>query len=136
MSSIGTSLPLEVLPQQSVENAVDPVAVPPVRPPPDALAHEADPLRVVHRAFVEAVDLELEPVVVEVEEEMPIEHPRGLVRDSPAAEARIDCGRTGARPQQARPEGDPEQDQREAARLGGGDRLAEEDRAVEERRRR
>src|SRR5437588_3383582 len=90
MSSIGTSLPLEILPQQPVENAVDPVAVPPVRPPPDALAHEADPLRVVHRALVEAVDLELEPVVVEVEEEVSVEHPRGLVRDSPAAEARMD----------------------------------------------
>src|SRR5437588_12589415 len=89
MSSIGTSLPLEILPQQPVENAVDPVAVPPVRPPPDALAHEADPLRVAHRAFVEAVDLALEPVVVEVEEEVPVEHPRGLVRDSPAAEARL-----------------------------------------------
>src|SRR5436853_6959145 len=89
MSSIGTSLPLEILPQQPVENAVDPVAVPPVRPPPDALAHEADPLRVAHRALVEAVDLELQPVVVEVEEEVPVEHPRRLVRQAPPAEVRV-----------------------------------------------
>src|ERR671929_1632750 len=80
MSSMPTSLSLEILPQQPVEHAVDPVAVPPVRPPPDALADEADPLRVAHRPLVEAVDLELEPVVVEVEEEVPVEHPRRLVR--------------------------------------------------------
>src|SRR5437868_11181991 len=70
---------LEILPEQPVEDAVDPLAVPLVRPPPDALADEADPLRVAHRPLVEAVDLELQPVVVEVEEEVPVEHPRRLV---------------------------------------------------------
>src|ERR687884_1680624 len=89
MSSMPTSLPLEILPQQRVEHAVDPVAVPPVGPPPDALADEADPLRVAHRPLVEAVDLELQPVVVEVEEEVPVEHARGLVRNPPAAEVRV-----------------------------------------------
>src|SRR5205085_11215591 len=64
------SLPLEILPQQPVEHAVDPVAVPPAGTPPDALAAEADPLRVAHRPLVEAVDLELQAVVVEVEEEV------------------------------------------------------------------
>src|ERR671929_803565 len=89
MSSMPTSLSLEILPQQPVEHAVDPVAVPPVRPPPDALADEADPLRVAHRPLVEAVDLELEPVVVEVEEQVPVEHLRRLVRQAPPAEVRM-----------------------------------------------
>src|ERR687888_2388752 len=86
MSSMPTSLPLEVLPQQPVEHAVDPVTVPPVGAPPDTLADEADPLRVAHRPLVEAVDLELQPVVVEVEEEVPVEHPRRLVRHAATAE--------------------------------------------------
>src|SRR5919198_1694887 len=89
MSSMPTSLPLEVLPQQPVEHAVDPVAVPPVGAPPDTLADEADPLRVAHRPLVEAVDLELQPVVVEVEEEVPVEHPRRLVRNTTTAEVRM-----------------------------------------------
>src|SRR5438270_2642099 len=80
---------LEILPEQPVEDAVDPVAVPPVRPPPDALANEADPLRVAHRPLVEAVDLELQAVVVEVEEEVPVEHPRRLVRQTPPPEVRV-----------------------------------------------
>src|ERR671929_1798334 len=89
MSSMPTSLSLEILPQQPVEHAVDPIAVPPVRPPPDSLADEADPLRVAHRPLVEAVDLELQPVVVEVEEEVPVEHARGLVGEPPPAELRM-----------------------------------------------
>src|ERR687884_171647 len=89
MSSMPTSLPLEILPQQRVEHAVDPVAVPPVGPPPDALADEADPLRVAHRPLVEAVDLELQPVVVEVEEEVPAEDARRLVGEPPPAELRM-----------------------------------------------
>src|SRR5919198_1517216 len=95
MSSMPTSLPLEVLPQQPVEHAVDPVTVPPVGPPPDALADEADPLRVAHRPLVEAVDLELQPVVVEVEEEMPVEHARSLVRNTTTAAT---ASRSRARP--------------------------------------
>src|ERR687885_973961 len=89
MSSMPTSLPLEILPQQPVEHAVDPVAVPPVGPSPNALADEADPLRMAHRPLVEAVDLELQPVVVEVEEEVPVEHARRLVGHPTAAVIRM-----------------------------------------------
>src|ERR671933_308655 len=83
------SLPLQILPQQPVEHAVDPVAVPPVGPPPNALADEADPLRVPHRPLVETVDLELQPVVVEVEDEVSVEHARRLVGHPPPAEVRM-----------------------------------------------
>src|ERR671939_1924633 len=89
MSSMPPSLPLQILPQKPVEHAVDPVAVPLIGAPPDALADEADPLRVAHRPLVEAVDLELQPVVVEVEEEVPVEHPRRLVGHPPPAEVRM-----------------------------------------------
>src|SRR5437868_9701314 len=80
---------LEILPEQPVEDAVDPVAVPLVGASPDAFTDEADPLRVAHRPLVEAVDLELQTVVVEVEEEVPVEHPRRLVRQAPPAEVRM-----------------------------------------------
>src|SRR4029079_18788672 len=82
---------LQIFPQQSVEHAVDPVAVPPVRPPPNALADEADPLRVAPRPLVEAVDLQVPPVVVEVEEEVPVEHPRRLVGQTLSPELRVHC---------------------------------------------
>jgi hypothetical protein len=41
------------------------------------------------RALVEAVDLELEPVVAEVEDQVPLEQPRGLVGETTAAEVRM-----------------------------------------------
>src|SRR5581483_6631757 len=56
---------LEVLPSQSEEHPVDPLAVPQIGAALHALAHEAGALCVGDRAVVEAVDLELEPVVVE-----------------------------------------------------------------------
>ena len=75
---------------QSVEHAVDPLAVAAVRLPLDALADEARALRVPHRALVEAVDLELEPVVAELVDEVALEEAGGGVGDPAAAEVRVD----------------------------------------------
>src|SRR5260221_7520345 len=53
------------------------------------LADEARPLGVRDRALVEPVDLELEPVVAEVEDQVALEQARCLVRDPPAALLRV-----------------------------------------------
>src|SRR5207249_622292 len=76
----------EILPDQAVEHAVHPLAVAVVGLAADSLAHEAGPLGVAQRPLVEAVDLELEPVVTVVEEEVPLEDARRAVRDPPAPE--------------------------------------------------
>src|SRR5581483_4402803 len=81
---------LEVLAHEAEEHAVVPAAVPPVRLPLDALTDEADALGVAHRPLVEAVALELEPVVAEDVEELPLEEPSGLVGQPAAAEIRVD----------------------------------------------
>src|SRR4029453_9684430 len=54
---------VEILGEQSAQDAVDPAVVAAVGAAPDPLAHEADPLGVGGGAVVEAVDLELEAVV-------------------------------------------------------------------------
>ena len=64
--------------------------MPPVGLAADAFAEETGSLRVRDRPLVEAVDLELEPVVAEVLEQVPLELPRRLVGDVPAAEVRMD----------------------------------------------
>ena len=80
----------QVFDRQPVHDAVDPLAVALVRAPLATLEHEARTLGVAHGPLVEAVDLELEPVEAELVEEMSLEEPRGLVRDLPAAEVRVD----------------------------------------------
>src|SRR5215210_8003326 len=57
----------------------------------DAFAHEACSLGVSHRPFVESVDLELQPVVAELVEEMPLKEPGGLVGNAPAAKGGMNC---------------------------------------------
>ena len=55
-----------------------------------AFADEAGTLGVLDRSLVEAIDLELETVVVEVDQEMALEDARSLVGESPSAKLRID----------------------------------------------
>ncbi len=56
----------EIISHECEERTVSPGAVSPVSLPPRALAQEADTLCVSLRTLVEAVDLELEPVVTEI----------------------------------------------------------------------
>src|SRR5205814_2232164 len=65
-------------------------AVPKVCLPLHALPDEARALGVVDRAFVEAVALELDPVVAELAEEKLDEQARRRVGEAPAAKARMD----------------------------------------------
>ena len=71
---------VQFLGEQAEEDAVRPLAVPPVRAATDALADEPGPLGMADRALVEAVDLQLEPVVAEVTDEVQLEQACGLVR--------------------------------------------------------
>src|SRR5712691_3460629 len=81
---------VEIFADQAEEDAVDPLAVAPVGLAPDALAHEAGALGVADRTLVEAVALELEAVVVEVEDQVPLEQPRRLVSEPAPAEVRVE----------------------------------------------
>ena len=58
---------LQILADQPEEDAVDPLAVSPIRLSLHSLAHEAHALRMTDRPLVEAVALELHAVVVEIE---------------------------------------------------------------------
>ena len=49
-----------------------------------------DALRVLDRALVEAVDLELQPVEVELEQQVALKEPRGLVGEPAATELGMD----------------------------------------------
>src|SRR3954471_16254239 len=80
---------LEVFPKQRKENSVLPLAVPLVRLPLHALAHEADALAVPDRAVVEAVAGELEAVEAELDEEVALKPPRRLVGDATPPVARV-----------------------------------------------
>ena len=62
-------------------NRVDPLSVAAVGLALHPLADEAGPFRVPDRAVVERVALELEPVEVEVEDQMPLKEARGFVRE-------------------------------------------------------
>src|SRR5437764_2901871 len=79
---------VDVFENQAVNHAVDPLAVAVVRLAAYTFLDPARPSGVAHRALVEAVDLELQPVVAEVEE-VALEEPRRLVGKAPAAEARV-----------------------------------------------
>ena len=67
-----------------------PFAVAAVRLALDALPHEAGALGVAHRPLVEPVDLELEPVVANSSDQVPLEEPRRLVGEETAPEIRMD----------------------------------------------
>src|SRR5581483_10345770 len=80
----------QILREQRVEDRVDPLAFPEIGAPLPPLPHVADPVGVGAGALVEGVDLELEPVEAELVEQEALELPRRVVRDPPAAEARVD----------------------------------------------
>src|SRR5688500_15791616 len=82
-------LVLQVLADEPEEHAVDPLAVAPVRLALDAFPKEARAFRVLDGALVETIDLELEPVVVEVEQEVALEESRRLVRKPAPPEVRM-----------------------------------------------
>src|SRR5207248_5942603 len=69
-----------------VEDTVCPLAVPQVGAAADTFAKEARPLGVALGPLVEAVDLELEAVEAELEQEVALEDPRGVVGEAAAAE--------------------------------------------------
>src|SRR5581483_5755647 len=81
---------LEILGHEPVEDAVDPTAVASVRLPAHPFPDEADALGEALRALVEAVDLELEPVVAEHAEQLVAQEPRRLGGDASAAVTRVD----------------------------------------------
>src|SRR4029453_14096167 len=60
----------------------------PIRLALHPFAQKASTLGMADRALVEPVALELHPVVVEVENEVPDEEPRGRVGDAPPPELR------------------------------------------------
>src|SRR3954468_10592160 len=55
--------------------------MPQVRPPLDTFAHEPDALAVANSAVVEPVAGELEAVVAELEQQIPLQGARGFVGD-------------------------------------------------------
>src|SRR5207302_9407855 len=81
---------VQILAKQTEQDAVGPVAVPPVGPALHPLADEADSLGVPKCTLVQAVDLELEPVEPELVEQMKLEQSRRLVGQPAAAEVRVD----------------------------------------------
>src|SRR5260221_4289604 len=81
---------LEILPQQCEQDGVLPGAVTEVRLALHALADEADALGMADRCLVEAVTRELQPVVPELEQQVPLEQTGGLVGDSLTAEVGVD----------------------------------------------
>src|SRR6266511_1636835 len=88
---------LEIFRDQAVHHAVHPLAVALVGLAADALPNEPGPLGVAQGSLVEAVDLELEPVVAQVEEEVALEEARRPVREPPAAEVGVDRQRAEVR---------------------------------------
>src|SRR6266508_2294387 len=84
------SLPFQIFAQEAEQHAVYPLVVPPVGLALDSLAHESGPLGVLNRALIEAIDLELQPVIAEVEEEVALKDPRSVVGKAPPAKGRMD----------------------------------------------
>jgi hypothetical protein len=81
---------LQVAGKHRIEHRVDPAAVAQIRLALHALAHEPRALGVRNRPLVERVDLELEPVVAELVEQMTLQQPRSIVCDAAAAKCRMD----------------------------------------------
>src|SRR6266536_1052917 len=88
---------LEIFRDQAVHHAVHPLAVALVGLAADALPNEPGPLGVAQGSLVEAVDLELEPVVAQLEEEVALEEARRPVREPPATEVGVDRQRAEVR---------------------------------------
>src|SRR3954468_17203967 len=86
----GATLLREVLPQEREEHRVDPLAVPDVGLAFHAFPDEAGTLGVRQRTLVEGVDLELEPLVAEIEEHVPLELTCRFVGDATPSESRLD----------------------------------------------
>jgi phosphoribosylformylglycinamidine synthase II len=82
---------VEIFPYQRVERPIDPIAVAPVRLPTHTLEPEAGALRMPLRPLVEPVDLELEPVVAEILNEMALQVARRLVGHTLPAVVRMHC---------------------------------------------
>jgi hypothetical protein len=79
----------QILAKHPEEHTIDPLAVPPIRLTTDALADESGTFRVLDRAYVESVALELQTVVVELDEQVALEKPRGSVGEPAAAKGRV-----------------------------------------------
>ena len=65
--------------------------MPEIGPPLHAFAHESDALGVPDRRFVEPVTRELEPVKAELEQEIALKQPSGLVGDAAATKVGMNC---------------------------------------------
>jgi hypothetical protein len=82
---------VEIISHEREERAVGPGAVTPVGPSPHALVQKADALGVSLRPFVETVDLELEPVVAEIPNEMALQQSGRVVGHALPTVVRMDC---------------------------------------------
>jgi phosphoribosylformylglycinamidine synthase len=81
----------EIISHEREQRTIGPDAVSPVGLTPDAFVLETDTLRVSLRTLVEAVDLELEPVVAEILKEMALQLARRFVGHALPAVVRMDC---------------------------------------------
>ena len=81
---------LEIISHEREERAVGPGAVTPVGLSPQAFAQKANALGVPLRPPVEPVDLELEPVVAEIPNEMALQQARRLVGHALPTVVRMD----------------------------------------------
>src|SRR3954451_11859032 len=86
----GATLLLEVLPQELEQHRVDPFAVPEVDLAFHALPDEAGTLGVRQGPLVEGGARELDPVVAEVEEHVPLELTCRFVGDATPSKFRLD----------------------------------------------
>ena len=73
---------VQIITHQRVQRGVCPVTVAPIRLAAHALPCEADTLGVPLRPLVEVVDLELEPVIAELQHEVALQQARCLVGDA------------------------------------------------------
>src|SRR4051794_17163615 len=89
-SAMRRRLLVQLVLEQREQHGVHPLAVLQVRAPLDALAHVADALGVRDRTLVEAVDLQLDAVEVEVAQDVAPERARELVAEAATAKARVD----------------------------------------------
>src|SRR4051794_22085072 len=89
-SAMPRRLLVQLVLEQREQHGVHPFAVSQVRAPLHALAHVADTFGVCDRALVEAVDLQLDAVEIEVAQDVALERPRERVTEAATAKARVD----------------------------------------------
>src|SRR5436853_615344 len=89
LDMVFVQLAVEILADDGVHDAVDPLVAAPVRLALDALLDPARAFGMPLRAFVEAVDDHLEPVVAEVEDQQSLEEACGLVRKAASPEVAV-----------------------------------------------